>query len=95
MISFIVRMRFAEEDHAEIESILHQLTLASRAEPGCVSYNSHFVEDDANTVVIYEQYRDEPALEAHRGTAHFERFAVGGLYQKMKEREIENLTAIL
>jgi quinol monooxygenase YgiN len=95
MITFIVRMRFATEDHAEIESILHELTKASRAEPGCVSYNTHFVEDDADMVVIYEQYRDEAALEAHRGTPHFERFAVGGLYQKMKERQIENLTAIL
>jgi quinol monooxygenase YgiN len=46
-------------------------------------------------VVIYEQYRDEAALEAHRASAHFERFAVGGLYQKMKEREIENLTAVV
>jgi quinol monooxygenase YgiN len=95
MITFIVRMRFASEDHAEIESILHELAKASRAEPGCVSYNTHFVEDDADTVVIYEQYRDEAALEAHRGMSHFERFAVGGLYQKMKERQIENLTAII
>jgi len=95
MITFVVRMRFATEDHAEIESILHELTKASRAEPGCASYNTHFVEDDADMVVIYEQYRDEAALEAHRATQHFERFAVGGLYQKMKERNIENLTAII
>ncbi len=94
MITFIVRMRFASEDHAEIEAILHELAKASSAEPGCVSYNTHFVEDDADTVVIYEQYRDEAALDAHRASAHFERFAVGGLYQKMKERQIENLTAI-
>ena len=38
MISFTVRMRFAQEDRAEIAEILHELTAASRQEPGCVSY---------------------------------------------------------
>ena len=95
MISFIVRMRFEPEDHEAVAECLHALTLASRAEPGCVSYTAHFVEDDANTVVIYEQYLDQAALEAHRGSPHFEKLAVGGLYQKMKERSVENLTAVV
>jgi len=95
MISFIVRMRFEPEDHDAVAECLHELTLASRAEPGCVSYIAHFVEDDANTVVIYEQYQDKAALEAHRAAPHFEKLAIGGLYQKMKERSVENLTAVV
>jgi len=95
MISFIVRLRFDSEDHDAVAQCLHELTLASRAEPGCVSYNTHFVEDDANTVVIYEQFKDQAALEAHRAAPHFEKLAVGGLYQKMKERSVENLTAVV
>jgi len=94
MITFIVRMRFAPEDHAEIETILRELTTASRMEPGCVSYVPHFVEGDGEAVLIYEQYMDESALEAHRNSPHFERLAVGVLYQKMKERDIETLAAI-
>jgi len=94
MISFTVRMRFASEDHDDIERILRELTRSSRRESGCVTYVPHFVDGDANTVVIYEQYLDEAAVEFHRGTPHFAQFAIGGLYQKMLDRTVENLTAI-
>lgn len=94
MVSFIVRMRFSSEDHQEIEQILEELTRASRQEPGCVTYIPHWVEAEPSTLLIYEQYRDKEALEAHRGTPHFAKYAVGGLYQKMLERSMENLVAI-
>jgi len=95
MVSFIVRMRFAPEDREQVGDILRQLALASRQELGCVSYIPHTVEDDPNRVVIYEQYLDRGASEFHRSTPHFKKFAVGGLYQLMREREVENLTALV
>lgn len=94
MISFTVRMRFHHEDRQEIADLLRELTRLSRQEPGCVSYISHFVESEPDTVVIYEQYKDEAAVEHHRGTPHFAKCAVGGLYQKMLERSVENLIAV-
>jgi quinol monooxygenase YgiN len=87
-------MRFNAADHEEIAEILRKLTEASRQEPGCVTYVPHFIEGDANTVVIYEQYADEAALDHHRNSSHFKEFAVGGLYQKMLDRQLENLTAV-
>jgi quinol monooxygenase YgiN len=94
MLSFTVRMRFEEGDHDAIKTHLIALTEGSRKEPGCVSYIAHFVSDDPTTVLIYEQYRDEAALEAHRDTPHFKEHAIGGLYQRMRERAVENLTAV-
>jgi quinol monooxygenase YgiN len=94
MLSFTVRMKFNEADRERIAEILLPLTLASRQEPGCVSYIPHFVESEPATVVIYEQYTDEAALDHHRSTPHFHQYAVGGLYQAMLERQVENLTAI-
>jgi quinol monooxygenase YgiN len=94
MLSFTVRMRFEQEDHDDIAEILCKLTTASRKEPGCVSYVPHFLEGDACTVLIYEQYADEAALEHHRSTPHFHQYAIGGLYQRMKDRQVENLTAV-
>ncbi len=94
MLSFTVRMTFGQDDHDEIAEILCKLTAASRQEPGCVSYIPHFVEGDPCTVLIYEQYADEAALDHHRGSAHFHQYAIGGLYQRMRERQVENLTAI-
>jgi quinol monooxygenase YgiN len=46
-------------------------------------------------VLIYEQYRDAKALEAHRASEHFKTHAVRGLYQKMLERSTENLVALI
>jgi quinol monooxygenase YgiN len=46
-------------------------------------------------VIIYEQYRDAQALAAHRETEHFKKHAVGGLFQKMRERSVENLVALV
>jgi quinol monooxygenase YgiN len=94
MISFVVRLKFAQEDREEITEILRQLTTASRQEPGCVSYIPHRVEGDPDTVVIYEQYKDTAAADAHRQSEHFKKYAVGGLYQKMLERNREDLAAL-
>jgi quinol monooxygenase YgiN len=94
MLSFTVRLRFDQEHHEAVLDILRRLTAASRAEPGCVSYIAHFVEDTPSTVLIYEQYRDAAALEIHRSTPHFHQYAIGGLYQMMLDRQVENLTAV-
>ena len=94
MVSFTVRMKFRGEDRAEIAGILQELTRLSREEPGCVNYVPHTVETDPDLVVIYEQYRDDAAAEAHRTTPHFKQYAIGGLYQRMLERSVEMLTAL-
>jgi quinol monooxygenase YgiN len=94
MVSFTVRLRFAPDDHEQVREHLRALTQASREEPGCVSYIAHFLEDDPSTVLIYEQYLDQAALDFHRATAHFHQHGIGGFFQLMKERSIENLSAI-
>ena len=94
MISFTVRMTFRSDDRDEIAQILRELTRLTRQEEGCITYIPHVVDGNPDTVVIYEQYRDEAAAEFHRATQHFARYAVGGLYQRMLERNVENLTAI-
>ena len=94
MISFTVRLRFKAEDREEIREALRAATEASRKEPGCVSYIPHIVDGDADTILIYEQYKDASAVDAHRASAHFKKYVVGVLYQRMLERSVENLHAL-
>ena len=94
MLSFTVRMKFDRADREAVFEMLCPLTAASRAEAGCVSYIPHFVEGEPCTVLIYEQYMNQAALDHHRGSPHFHQYAIGGLYQKMKERHLENLSAV-
>ena len=95
MISYTVRMTFRSEDRQRIAELLVSLARASRQEPGCITYIAHTVEGEPDTVVIYEQYSDEKALEAHRASPHFKECVVGGLYQMMLNRQVENLTALV
>jgi len=93
MISILVWLKFAPEDRAEVAEILRELAVASRKEPGCTAFFPHHLQEDPDTVVIYEQYRDEQAQAEHRGTAHYKKYVTGGLYQKMRERTLQNLIA--
>ncbi|MGC2636296.1 MAG: putative quinol monooxygenase [Acidobacteriaceae bacterium] len=94
MITFTVRMKFRPDDRQRISELLVSLAQASRQEPGCVTYVPHTVDGEPDTVIVYEQYRDQKAVEAHRASAHFKEFAVGGLYQLMLDRQVENLCSL-
>jgi len=94
MLSFTVRMTFRPEDREEIATTLRELAVASRTEAGCVSYIPHRLESDPDTIVIYVQYRDMAALDAHRASPHFAMYAIGGLYQRMLARSVEMLDTL-
>jgi quinol monooxygenase YgiN len=94
MVSFTVRMRFDPKDHDKVAEMVRALIAPTHQEPGCVTYIPHFVADDPTTVLFYEQYKDEAALDAHRNSPHFKQYAAGGLFQIMLDRKLENLNAI-
>jgi quinol monooxygenase YgiN len=94
MISFTVRLTFEDGDRDSVAEMLRILTRESRLEPGCINYIAHFVEAEPLTVVIYEQYVDEAALEHHRTSPHFVEYAVGGVYKLKHARHLERLSAI-
>src|SRR5262249_39322229 len=44
-------------------------------EPGCRTFNIHVSAKDPNQVFLYEVYDNAAALEAHRQTPHFKKYA--------------------
>jgi (4S)-4-hydroxy-5-phosphonooxypentane-2,3-dione isomerase len=56
---------------AEVAALFSKLTQESRKEPGCVMYLAHRHGTEPRRFFIYEQYKDDDAIEAHRATAHF------------------------
>jgi quinol monooxygenase YgiN len=63
----------------EVAEIFRKLQAASREEPGCLMYIVHRHSNDPSAFFIYEQYRDEAALQAHRDSSHFQEYAVKAL----------------
>jgi autoinducer 2-degrading protein len=60
---------------AEVTVLFAKLTEESRKEAGCLMYQVHRHKTEPRRFFIYEQYKDDAALEAHRAAPHFLQFA--------------------
>jgi len=60
---------------SEVAAVFGKLTEESRKEPGCVMYVVHRHKTEPRRFFIYEQYKDDAGLEAHRAAPHFLQFA--------------------
>jgi quinol monooxygenase YgiN len=60
---------------AEVTTLFAKLTEESRKEPGCAMYQVHRHKTELRRFLIYEQYKDDAALEAHRNAPHFLQYA--------------------
>jgi len=74
---------------AEVAEIFSELEKASRQEPGCLLYVVHRHRTEIGRFFIYEQYRDDAALDAHRQSQHFQQYAANTLQQIATRREGE------
>jgi quinol monooxygenase YgiN len=83
----VVRMKAKEGEDDRAAEIAGELATASRAEPGCEAYVPCRDPEDPRSFLFYEQYRDKSAFEEHGATEHFQRLAVGGLFDLMESRE--------
>ena len=87
MLTLAVIYTVAAGRESEAETHLRALVTASRRESGCRTYEVNRKQDDPRTFLIYEQYDDGAALEAHRGTPHFLEHAKNGLQTLMERRD--------
>ena len=94
MIVLAVTWIAKQGKEADAERLFRELTEASRNEPGCLMYLVHRHTEDPRHFFIYEQYRDQAALDAHRNTPHFQHIARGSLLQ-VADRKDANLYAPL
>lgn len=83
----VVRMKAKEGEEGRAAEIAGELAAATRQETGCEAYVPCRDLDDPRSFLIYEQYRDKAAFEAHGASEHFQRLAVGGLFELMESRE--------
>jgi (4S)-4-hydroxy-5-phosphonooxypentane-2,3-dione isomerase len=75
---------------ADVAALFSKLTEESRKEPGCAMYQVHKHRTELRRFFIYEQYKDDAALEAHRATPHFLQYVKKDL-PKLADRVEGNL----
>ena len=76
----------AEEKCKECIRILQK---HSRQEPGCLMYVGHQSTENPRKFLIYEQYKDQAALDTHRAAPYFKQYVNGGLDPIMENRTRE------
>ncbi len=74
-------------------AIMEDVITASRREEGCISYTYSVDVLDPHVVHVFEEWRDQAALEAHFATAHLMRWraqwaSFGISDRKLKRYEI-------
>jgi quinol monooxygenase YgiN len=89
MICLAVTYTIRAGQEAEAERLFRLLTEATRQEPGCRLYVAHRSATDPRRYFLYEQYDDQAALDAHRASPHFERFARDSLFPITESRSPE------
>jgi (4S)-4-hydroxy-5-phosphonooxypentane-2,3-dione isomerase len=62
-------------DMAKFIEAVKENGAAAVKEPGCREFNITLLAKDPNHVFLYEVYDNEAALNAHRATDHFKKFA--------------------
>ncbi len=83
----IAKWTAREGEEENVLAALRQLAEPSRAEPGCLMWQPHRDPENPRVFLVYEQYTDPAALEAHGASEHFQRYAAGDAIPRLESRE--------
>jgi quinol monooxygenase YgiN len=87
-ITVFAKWRVKEGQLNAVLNLLAEVVQKSTAEEGNLLYNIHQSQSDVNTLILFERYKDEAALAAHRDSEHFQTVVVGKIVPLLEEREI-------
>ena len=74
MLTIVARYRVQGGKADDVAAVLAKHSLATRAEPGYLTFIAYRSEDESCEFLLYEQYVDESAFQAHRQTSHFREY---------------------
>ena len=82
------KWRVKEGQLVAVLDLLADLTEKSTAEEGNLLYKIHQSISDANTLILFEGYKDEAALAKHRNSEHFQTLVTGEIIPLLEDREV-------
>jgi (4S)-4-hydroxy-5-phosphonooxypentane-2,3-dione isomerase len=95
VLALIARYRTQPGQGDTVEALLREMTAAvGRDEPDCLLFRVTRSPRDGERFLLYEEYVDEGALEAHRRTPHFRDLIEGKVIPLLLEREREVMVPI-
>lgn len=88
MINVLATYRVAAGNEERVAELLTEYIALTRAEPGCVTFNAHRSRDDQAVFVLYEQYEDQAAFDAHVASGHFNGLGVKHIRPLLADRTV-------
>jgi quinol monooxygenase YgiN len=88
-VAYVLLARWVAKEGEEenVRAALERLAGPTREEPGCLMWRPHRDPDDPRVFLIYEQYEDRAALDAHAASEHFRRHALEDGIPRLESRE--------
>ena len=87
MLILVVQLTIKAGYEDEVIELLRKLQEETRREPGCIHYAVQRSRENRRVYLVYEQYKDQAALDAHRASPHFQQYAVNGFFLQVEERQ--------
>lgn len=85
---YVVVARFMANEGSgdEVAALLTEMTPFAKSEPGCKAYIINRSVDNPNSFLLYEQYVDAAAFDAHRENPDFQRIIMGQVVPLLADR---------
>jgi quinol monooxygenase YgiN len=88
MITAVAQYHTQSGEGDRVAGVLAKHVAATRAEPGCIQFVAYRSSEDADRFLLYEQYVDEAAFEAHRASPHFRLYIQETIIPLLLERRV-------
>ena len=75
----------------KLDLVLQLLTEVARQsieEKGNLFYKVHQSNSDVNTLILFEGYTNEAAVNEHRNSAYFQNLVIGNIIPNLENREV-------
>ncbi len=89
MITVFARYRARAGRGDAVRDTLEAHLAATREEPGCLRFTAFRSSSDPDRFLLFEQYVDGAALDAHRASPHFHRYIEGVVVPLLEERQFD------
>ncbi|MEU4241695.1 putative quinol monooxygenase [Actinoplanes sp. NPDC026619] len=85
----IAHYRCSAQEAALIRDALLTMREHTRAEPGNLAYEVHAEEGaEPPAFILYEQYTDRAAFDAHTASEHFAEYILGTVRPRLTDRTV-------
>jgi quinol monooxygenase YgiN len=87
-IYVFAKWQVKEDQLATVLSLLTDVAEKSNEEKGNLFYKIHQSNSNPNTLILFESYTDDSALEQHRNSEHFQNIVIGQIVPRLENREV-------